>query len=230
MKQLNDLETALGVNFNNKSLLEKALAHRSFLNENATFKLGSNERLEFLGDAVLELIASSYLYDKLPKTPEGDLTDIRSCLVRTTTLADMAKELNLGDYLLLSRGEEELGGRTNQTLLANAFEAIIGAVYLDQGIASAREFLLRLIKPKLDQIIANQQFKDAKSRFQEIIQAQEKATPEYQVIKEAGPDHDKIFTVALMVNNKKWAQGYGKSKQEAEEKAAKTALDKIGKK
>lgn len=229
MKNLQNLEKTIGLEFKNKQLLKKALTHRSYLNEHPEFQLGSNERLEFLGDAVLELIASNLLFQKLPQYAEGLLTDIRSGLVRTTTLSAIAKEIQLGDYLLLSRGEEELGGRKNNTLLANCLEAVIGAIYLDQNFASAQKFILPFLQPRLEKIIKSKTFKDSKSLFQETIQSKEKITPEYKVLDESGPDHNKIFTVGLYTGNKLWAKGKGKSKQEAEEKAAETALKEIQK-
>jgi ribonuclease-3 len=221
------LEKAIGIEFKNKNLLQQALVHRSYLNEHPRFKLESNERLEFLGDAVLELIVSFLIFRKLPDYPEGVLTNIRSCLVRTSTLAEIARKFNLGSFLLLSRGERELGGTENSTLLANCLEAVIGAIFLDQGIKKVEKFLLEILEPKLEKVLKSQKFKDPKSLFQELIQAEEKITPEYQVIGEAGPDHDKVFTVALRVGKKTWAEGTGKSKQEAEEKAAQAALEKI---
>jgi len=230
MKKNEGLEKLLGITFKNKKLLAQALVHRSYLNEHPRFQLGSNERLEFLGDAVLEFIASFLLFKKLPGYPEGSLTNIRSCLVRTSTLAEIACELHLGDYLLLSKGEEELGGKQNPTLLANCFEALIGAIFLDQGIRVSRKFLLELLQPKLAEIIKKQVFKDAKSLFQEFIQGQSKITPQYRVLKEAGPDHDKTFTVGVWAGEKLWEQASGKSKQEAEEKAAQVALEKARKK
>ncbi|HUW21754.1 MAG TPA: ribonuclease III [Candidatus Bathyarchaeia archaeon] len=227
MTKSNKLEKRIGIKFKSEDLLCQFLVHRSYLNEHPQFRLGSNERLEFLGDAVLEFITSFLLYQKLPDYPEGTLTNIRSYLVRTSTLSQIAFELRLGHFLLLSKGEEELGGRKNPTLLANCFEALIGAVYLDQGLRAVRKFVLKMICPKLDEIIKQQKFKDSKSLFQEITQAREKVTPQYRVVDEAGPDHDKTFTVGLLVGKKLWAKGKGKSKQEAEEKAAERALAKI---
>ena len=183
------IEKSIGIKFNNKNLLHQSLVHLSYLNEHPDFPLGSNERLEFLGDAVLEYVTSYLLYQKFPDQPEGNLTNIRSCLVRTTTLAEIARKLKLGNHLLLSRGEEDLGGRKNSTLLANSFEAVTGAIFLDQGIAKTKAFLLKLIKPKLEEIIASQQFKDPKSLFQEFIQGKVKITPQYKVIKAVSYTH-----------------------------------------
>jgi ribonuclease III len=226
MKKLEKLEKIIAIKFENQNTLAQALAHRSYLNENPRFKLGSNERLEFLGDAVLEFIASLLLYQKLPGYSEGKLTNIRSLLVRTSTLSEIAQGLKLGQFLLLSRGEEELGGRKNSTLLANCFEALIGAIFLDQGIKKTQKFLLKLLKPKLEQIIKEKRFKDFKSLFQELIQSREKITPQYKVLAESGPDHEKVFTVGLLVGKKLWTKGDGKSKLEAEEKAAEKAFKK----
>jgi len=226
-KKSESLEKKININFKNKRLLDQSLAHRSYLNEHPEFKLGSNERLEFLGDAVLEFISSLLLFKKLPNHPEGDLTNIRSCLVRTSTLAEIAKGLDLGSYLLLSKGEEDLGGRENQSLLANSIEALIGALFLDQGMDIAQKFVLKLIRPKLSEVIKAKKFKDPKSLFQEAIQAKKKITPQYEVVEESGPDHNKTFTVALLIEDKLQAKGKGKSKQEAEESAAKAALEKL---
>lgn len=226
MKRITSLEKLIGIKFKDENLLRQSLVHRSYLNEHPQFKLGSNERLEFLGDAVLEFISSHLLYEQLPDYSEGSLTNIRSCLVRTSTLTEIAQGLYLGDYLLLSKGEEELGGRKNVSLLANCFEALIGAIFLDQGIRVVKSFLLELLFPKFNQTMKRQRFKDFKSLFQELTQAKEKITPSYRVLKETGPDHDKTFTVALWVGKKLWSKGVGKTKQEAEEKAAELALEK----
>ncbi len=225
-----NLEKKLGFKFRSPVLLEQALVHRSYLNEHPDFHLGSNERLEFLGDAVLELIVSLLLYRDLPDYPEGKLTDIRSCLVRTESLAEFANILDLGEHLLLSRGEEDLGGRKNTGLMANTFEAVTGAIYLDQDLETARRFALPFLKKKLKEIIAKQSFKDSKSLFQEKVQEREKITPRYAVVSETGPDHQKTFTVGLWVGETLWAEGHGRSKQEAEEEAAQKALEKISKK
>ncbi|MBN1263276.1 MAG: ribonuclease III [Candidatus Pacebacteria bacterium] len=226
MEKIESLEKKIGIRFKNKTLLEEALIHRSYLNESPKQKLNSNERLEFLGDSILEFVSSLFLFKRLPSYSEGKLTNIRSWLVRTSTLATLAEDLNLGDLLLLSRGEEELGGRKNPTLLANCFESLIGAMFLDQGLEPVEKFLLIVLQPKLEEIIKSQRFKDFKSLFQELIQAKEKITPQYTVLDEQGPDHDKIFTVGLWAGEKLWAKGKGKSKLEAEEKAAAKALKK----
>jgi len=163
MKTEEQLEKTIGIKFKNKDLLRHFLVHRSYLNEHSELKLDSNERLEFLGDSILEFISSLYLFKKFPDYSEGDLTNIRSCLVRTSTLAEIAQKLNLGKHLLLSRGEEDLGGRNNPTLLANCFEALIGAIFLDQDIQITQKIMIKLLAPKLKQIIKEQKFKDSKS-------------------------------------------------------------------
>lgn len=226
LQNVKTIEKKLGVTFRNSVLIQTAFVHRSYLNEHPKTP-ESNERLEFLGDAVLEMIVSLLLYNRLPDYPEGKLTNIRSLLVRTTNLANLSAKLKIGEHLLMSKGERELGGHENTSLLANLFEAIIGAIYLDQGYEAATAFALPLLTPKLTIIIKNQSFKDAKSLFQEIVQDQQRITPEYEVIGENGPDHAKVFTVSLRVGETEWARGEGHSKQEAEEKAAQLGLKKI---
>ncbi|HOK59546.1 MAG TPA: ribonuclease III, partial [Candidatus Dojkabacteria bacterium] len=189
------------------------------LNEHKDIKI-HNERLEFLGDAVLELIVSDYLFNKFPDRPEGDLTSFRSALVKTESLADTAKKLGVGESLLLSRGEEDTGGRTKDYLLANTFEAIIGAIYIDQGYEKCKEFVYTHLIPKLNDIIKNRSDIDNKTRIQEITQARYKVTPVYEVLNEEGPDHNKKFTIVVKINNKVIGKGVGKSKQKAQEQAA----------
>ncbi len=208
----------------NPDLLEEALTHRSYLNENQTVKT-HNERLEFLGDAVLELVVSEFLYHKFPDKPEGELTAYRAALVRTTTLASLALKLKLGEHLRLSKGEEFTGGRTNISLLANTFEAVIGAIYLDTGYDTAKKFIEKHLLPQIDEIIKQKLFKDYKSTLQEAVQSQGSLSPEYQVVSESGPDHDKNFTIRVLVNNSEVAQGQGKSKQAAQQAAAQRALE-----
>lgn len=229
MKKNNKIEANLGIVFKNKEHLINALTHRSYLNEHKDIKV-HNERLEFLGDAVLELIVSDYLFNKFPSRPEGDLTSFRSALVKTESLADSAKKLGIGENLLLSRGEEETGGRTKSYLLANTFEAIIGAIYIDQGYEKCKEFIYNHLIPKLDDIIENRSDIDNKTRIQEIAQAKYKATPVYEVINEEGPDHDKRFTVVVKINDKIIGEGVGKSKQKAQEEAALKGVEYIQKK
>lgn len=214
--------------FKNQKLFEQAFTHRSFLNE-AKEKIESNERLEFLGDSILSFIVSQYLYKTYPEYHEGNLTNIRSLLVNTKTLAQVAKSLDFGQYLKLSKGEEEARGRENQSLLADCFEAYIGALFLDQGIEPVEQFLFTTLIPRIDEVVSKKQFKDPKSLFQEHMQAQNHTSPVYKVIAEEGPSHAKEFTVAVYVKDRQLGEGKGRSKQEAEEHAAKQALEKIGK-
>jgi ribonuclease-3 len=209
----------------NPQLLKEALTHRSYLNENKSLD-SHNERLEFLGDAVLELVVSEYLFHNFPDKPEGDLTAYRAALVKTTTLAQAATELQLGELLLLSKGEELSGGRTNKSLLANTFEAVLGSLYLDQGFDSVNSFLEANLFPRLESIIKLGLFKDHKSSLQEVVQADGHDSPEYSVVGESGPDHDKEFVVSVKVGGEVLATGKGKSKQSAQQEAAHTALEK----
>lgn len=217
----------LGLSFNTLDLFIEALTHRSYLNENRTAG-NHNERLEFLGDAVLELATTHFLFTRFPHKPEGDLTAFRAALVNTYSLADTAKELGVNDMLLLSKGEKKDTGRARDIILANAFEAILGAIYLDQGYDAAEAFVAKNLYPKIDTIISNRTWQDAKSRLQEIAQEKRSVTPNYKTLAEEGPDHDKHFTVGVYLGNEKLAQGTGKAKQEAEQSAAQAALDKTG--
>lgn len=228
MKKINELENNLGIVFKNKEHLINALTHRSYLNEHKDIKV-HNERLEFLGDAVLELIVSDYLFNKFPNRSEGDLTSFRSALVKTESLADTARKLGIGESLLLSKGEEDTGGRTKDYLLANTFEAIIGAIYIDQGYEKCKEFVYTHLIPKLNDIIKNRSDIDNKTRIQEITQAKYKVTPVYEVIHEEGPDHNKKFTVVVKINNKVIGKGVGKSKQKAQEQAALNGIEYLEK-
>lgn len=214
----------LNYKFKNKNLLKQAFIHRSYLNENKGENLESNERLEFLGDAVLELIVSLYFFEKYPSYPEGDLTTIRSKLVQTKTLSLVAKKLDFGKNLKLSKGERVSGGSKNESILADTFEAVVGAIYKDGGFDSAFQFVKKNLLEPAEKVFSDKLPKDYKSRLQEIIQAQDKPTPAYKVIASSGPDHNKIFKVAVLVNNKKLAVGAGRSKQEAEQQAAKKGL------
>ncbi|MBP6860670.1 MAG: ribonuclease III [Candidatus Pacebacteria bacterium] len=216
----------LGFSFNNIDLFKEAVTHRSYLNENRAVATSHNERLEFLGDAVLELAATRFLFDRYPNKPEGDLTAYRAALVNTYSLAAVAEALGVNDMLLLSKGEAKDTGRARQIILANAFEAILGAVYLDQGYEVAEAFLAKHLFPKIDAVIEKRAYQDAKSRFQEIAQDKNGVTPSYKTLGEEGPDHDKKFTVAVYVGEREVARGEGKSKQEAEQAAAQAALDK----
>lgn len=217
----------LGLTFKDLALFEEAFTHRSYLNEHKSAGK-HNERLEFLGDAVLELSATRYLFDTYPAKPEGELTAYRAALVNTYSLADIAEALGFNDMLLLSKGERKDTGRARQIILANAFEALLGALYLDQGYDAADAFLQKHLYPKLESIIAAKSYQDAKSRFQEVAQEKKGATPSYKTLREDGPDHDREFVVGVFVAEKEIARGIGKSKQEAEQSAAKAALDKTG--
>ncbi len=218
---------ALGLSFNNLGLLTEALTHRSYLNENRTTSGKHNERLEFLGDAVLELAVTHFLFERFPHKPEGDLTAFRAALVNTYSLAETAEGLGVNDMLLLSKGEKKDVGRARQIILANAFEAILGAIYLDQGYDAAEAFVAKNLYPKIETVIQNRTWQDAKSQFQEVAQEKKNVTPTYKTLKESGPDHDKQFTVGVFLADKEIARGDGKSKQEAEQAAAQGALEKI---
>lgn len=217
-------EEATGIVFKNKNLLREAFTHRSFLNESKEKGLTHNERLEFLGDAVLELAATDYLFRKYPDETEGDLTAYRSGLVNANTLSDVALKLLLGDYLLLSKGEAKDKGKARQYILANTIESVIGAIYLDQGYAAAETFIATHILPLVDEIVGKGLWQDAKSSFQEKAQDVYGITPSYQVREEIGPDHDKQFRVGVYLGNEMIAEGLGHSKQEAEQAAAKKGL------
>lgn len=224
---LDELQTTIGVTFKSIDLLRQAFIHRSHLNESKEFTQ-SNERLEFLGDAVLSFITSQYLYTTYPKFPEGTLTNIRSTLVKTKSLATVASELGLGTLLLLSRGEESSGGRVNESLLADSFEALLGAIFLDSGIDAARQFLIVHLLYKADTIIETKSYVDFKSLLQELTQEKTKASPIYRVTKSEGPDHNKTFWVEVGSGDDILGKGVGKSKQEAEQDAAHSALEKNG--
>lgn len=224
---LDDLQAKIGVTFTNTNLLQQAFIHRSHLNESKEFK-ESNERLEFLGDAVLSFITSQYLYTTYPQYPEGTLTNIRSTLVKTKSLGTVASDLGLGSLLLLSRGEESSGGRTNESLLADCFEALLGAIFLDQGIEPAKQFLLTHLLYKTETIIATKSYVDFKSLLQELTQEKLKVSPTYRVTKSEGPDHNKTFWIEVSTGDKILGEGVGKSKQDAEQHAAQNALEKNG--
>ncbi len=214
--------------FKDTGLLRQAFVHRSYINENKQSGLSHNERLEFLGDAVLELVITDYLYKKYTEKAEGELTAYRSALVNADTCAGIAVDLNMGEYLLLSKGESKDMGRARQYILANALEALIGAIYLDQGYDSAKNFIEKNFTPKIENIISAKSFIDSKSLFQEKAQEYDGVTPSYKTIKEAGPDHEKKFTVGVYVGKDLMATGEGESKQEAEQNAAKEALKTRG--
>lgn len=212
--------------FKNKKLFDLAFIHRSYLNERKEFS-ESNERMEFLGDSVLSFVVSNHLYKTYPDFKEGSLTNLRSLLVNTKTLAGIAKSLSFGTLLKLSKGEEESRGRENQTLLANCFEAFVGALFLDQGISVVSSFLTTHLFTKIETLVALKTLKDPKSLLQEKVQSQKQTTPLYKVVKEEGPAHEKQFTVGVYIGNVLKGTGMGKSKQEAEEQAASLALDEM---
>ncbi len=225
MEKINEIEKKLGVKFKNHLLLETAFTHRSFLNENRGKGLENNERLEFLGDAVLELIVSSNIYHNYPDKAEGELTSIRAAIVRTESLAEETERLNLGVHLRMSKGEKDSGGEEKPYLLANLYEAILGAIYLDSGYEECLHFVERTLLKKIKRIVNEKLFIDPKTKVQEIMQRKYRITPTYEILKEEGPDHSKSFTVALFMSDKKVVEGEGASKQKAEEDAAINAID-----
>ncbi len=227
MSDLSNLEEKIGVKFDNQGLLRQALVHRSYLNENPDFGSEHNERLEFLGDAVLELVVTEYLYLNYPN-PEGELTNWRAALVNAKTLADIADNISLNDYILLSRGEAKDIGRARQYILANALEALIGAIYLDQGIGKAEEFIKSYVVSLLPEILKKGAWRDAKSRFQEEAQERAGITPSYEVLAEWGPDHARHFRIGVFLEEELVAEGEGLSKQEAQQVAAQKALENKG--
>ena len=221
-------EKKIGHTFKDKRLLEQAFTHRSYLNENKSAGREHNERLEFLGDAVLELVVTEFLYAKYPAKPEGELTAYRAALVNTVSIAGAAAVLNMNDHLLLSRGESRDTGRARQIILANAFEALIGALYLDAGYAVAKQFIAEQLFHKTEEVVEKRLWQDAKSKLQEIAQERMKTTPTYEVVRQVGPDHDRTFTVGAYIGEEKVAEGEGRSKQEAEQSAAEHALTAKG--
>lgn len=223
MKELKALEKNIKVSFKNKDLLKQAVVHRSYLNEHSDFELDHNERLEFLGDAVLELIVTDHLYREYPN-PEGELTNWRAALVNSTMLATIAREIDMEPHLYLSKGESKDTGKARQYILANAFEALIGAIYLDQGYDAAKKFIDTFLLIKLPYILEHKLYMDPKSKLQEMAQEKEGITPTYQVMKEAGPDHDKEFTIGVYLESEQIGKGKGSSKQEAQMNAARNAL------
>lgn len=227
-KDFKSFEQNIGIAFNDAELLRQAFTHRSYLNEHRGEVQGHNERLEFLGDAVLELIVTHFLYEKFPGKPEGELTAYRAALVNAVTLSEVAQALGMNDFLLLSRGEAKDVGRARGVLLANAIEALVGALYLDQGYDAAKDFIARHLFPKLDEIVRNRLWQDPKSTLQERAQEVEGITPSYKVLSESGPDHAREFRVGVYLHSRKLAEGVGKSKQEAEAAAAKAALEARG--
>ena len=224
MVNLNDLEAKIGISFKDKNLLEQAFVHRSYLNENPKFKLPHNERLEFLGDAVLELSVTDFLYRNYPDKQEGELTAYRAGIVNAVILGEIGHELGFNNYLILSKGESKDLGKARQYILANTIEALIGAIYMDSGLEAATKFINGFILPKLDEVLTKELWRDSKSFVQEMAQEHFSATPVYKVLRQSGPDHDKLFTSGIFFNDKLIAEGEGRSKQEAEQEAAEKAL------
>jgi len=221
---IKELEKLLGVTFNDKKILLSAITHRSYLNEHREADWEHNERLEFLGDAVLELVVTDYLFHKYPNKPEGELTAVRAALVNTVSLSGAAEKLGVNDYLLMSKGEAKDVGRARQYILANSFEACIGAIYLDQGYEVAQKFIADRLFYKTEEIVEKRLWQDPKSRFQELAQDQVSITPTYETLSQEGPDHDRIFTVGVYLKKELVAKGQGRSKQEAEQQAAEHAI------
>ncbi len=224
VEDLVEIESKLGVTFRDKSLLQRALVHRSYLNESPDYRLTDNERLEFLGDAVIDFVAAEFLYNHYPEMDEGHLTRLRAALVRTESLAAQARALELGRYLRLGRGEIASGGRDRPNNLCGAFEALMGAVYLDQGLETVRRLLVGRFEPVAEQVCQAQADRDAKSLLQEIIQAETQITPTYHLVGQSGPDHDREFTVEVRLDRQVIGRGRGRSKQAAEQAAAQDAL------
>lgn len=210
--------------FNNRLYFEKAFTHRSYLNEAGGAAIESNERLEFLGDSILSFVVSSYIYTAYPNLKEGELTNLRSALTNTQTLYSVACELKLGKYLKLSRGEESGGGRQNKSILANTVEAVIGGLFLDQGLDASEKFIQEILLDRIDEVVKVHGLKDSKSLLQEKVQEKHKISPIYKILNENGPDHAKTYTIGVFLNEKLLAEGTGHSKQEAEKSAATNAL------
>ncbi|MDH7485376.1 MAG: ribonuclease III [Anaerolineae bacterium] len=227
MNPIDDFEAAIGLVFRDKSLLLRALTHRSFLNEYPEFPIADNERLEFLGDAVLDFLVGEFVYHRFPEMREGDLTNLRAALVRREALADFAMQMELGRFLRMGRGEVESGGRERSATLCAAFEALVGALYLDQGLERVRDFVLPFIEPELARVQEEALEKDPKSRLQEWSQAELHATPHYRTVAERGPDHAKEFTVEVTIGGEPYGLGVGHSKQAAAQAAAAAALERL---
>ncbi|MCK8816924.1 ribonuclease III [Natroniella sulfidigena] len=226
-QKVKKLEQEIEVEFENEELLKRALTHKSYSNENRNQNLKNNERLEFLGDAILDLVISEYIFDKYSEHPEGELAKIRSVVVSAPVLAEKSKEINLGNYLLLGKGEEITGGRKRDSILADAFEALVGSIYLDQGLETVRKFILELLTADIMTVEAGEHIQDYKTLLQELIQQNSNSRPEYSVVKEEGPDHNKEFTVQVIFEDEVLGVGIGSSKKEAQQKAAKNAIKKI---
>ncbi|MEX0913086.1 MAG: ribonuclease III [Candidatus Paceibacterota bacterium] len=222
---LTKLESIIGVVFADKNHLLTAITHRSYLNEHREALQEHNERLEFLGDAVLELVVTDHLFAKYPEKPEGELTAVRAALVNTVSLSEASAKLGLNEFLLMSKGEAKDTGRARQYILANAFEACIGAIYIDRGYDAAKQFISDQLLKKTEHIVEKQLWQDPKSHFQELAQDKTSTTPSYELISQEGPDHDRMFTVGIYLKDEKVAEGKGRSKQEAERDAAEKALE-----
>ena len=227
-KKLQEFENIIGVSFNNIELLDNALTHTSYANQHNLTYNHHNERLEFLGDAVLSIVVSEYLYKKYKNKPEGKLTKIRAGVVCETSLAEIARKLSVNQYLRIGRGEELSGGREKDSLIADSCEAIIAAIYLDQGIEAARDFVIKNLSNKIEITGKGKSYNDYKTRLQELVQKTSLAVIEYRIVGESGPDHDKRFESEVYLNEKSHGRGNGKSKKEAEQNAAKTALNSLG--
>lgn len=227
-QRLEELEDLIGVSFDDDLHLLTAITHRSYLNEHREAKQEHNERYEFLGDAILELIVTDYLFKKYPEKTEGELTAIRAALVNTGSLSEASTRMGINDFLLLSKGEERDTGRARQYILANTFESLVGAIYLDQGYDAAERFIADHLFGRTDEIVQKRLWQDAKSRFQELAQEYTSTTPRYETIGQEGPDHDRIFTVGVYLGSECVAEGKGRAKQEAEQEAAENALKTKG--
>lgn len=222
---LGELQKTIGIRFDDETLLRQALVHRSFLNENPQFALPSNERLEYLGDALLDFVVGAYLYDRYPEMNEGELTSLRAALIKASALAQLARSMELGRYVYLSHGEDDRGGRDRVGLLSDVFEALVAAIYLDRGLEKTREIILALVQPEATRIIQGGLDRDHKSRLQEWSQRELGVTPVYRTVSERGPDHAKEFTVEAVLGGEIYGRGVGRSKQAAEQSAAKEALE-----
>ncbi|MFI5358852.1 MAG: ribonuclease III [Halanaerobiales bacterium] len=226
-KLIQELEREIEIEFHDKLLLQRALTHKSFSNENTNLALRNNERLEFLGDSVLSIVISSYIFQNFPDYPEGELAKMRSVIVSEPSLADVARNINLGKYILLGRGEDLSGGRDRNSILADTMEAIIAAIYLDKGIEQARCFIIKHFKEKIEKVEKGEYIQDYKTILQEIIQKESLTGPVYDVIREDGPDHNKLFTVQVKHQGRLLGIGKGYSKKEAEQNAARVALESL---
>ncbi len=227
-KDIREFETKLGVSFNDLSILQRAFIHRSYINENKEKGLEHNERLEFLGDAVLELVVTDFLFKKYPHKTEGELTAYRASLVNTTSLSEASALLGVNEYLLLSKGEAKDTGRARQYILANTFESIVGALYVDQGYTASEKFIGDSLYGLIENIVSNRLWQDAKSYFQEKAQEHVSVTPRYELVEERGPDHNREFVIGVYIGKSMIAKGKGRAKQEAEQEAAKAALEVKG--